>query len=170
MTKRMSKAELLRRKGNMQILFNDERKPGETIIKKMYEAADICITEKGFNPERFIVSVTFVSSGEIKELNALYRGIDRLTDVLSFQQYDSPKDFPQQDKILLGDVVICTEQALLQADDFGHSPERELVYLFVHSMLHLLGHDHDDETEKKDMRVFEEKVMEKLGLAKEEMV
>ncbi len=153
----------------MEILFNDERKPGELILEKMYEAAGLCIREKDFDPDRFIVSVTFVSSGEIKELNTLYRGINQVTDVLSFQQYDSTKDFPAQGKILLGDVVICTEQALLQADDFGHSPERELVYLFVHSMLHLLGYDHGELDEKKDMRNFEETIMEKLDLAREEL-
>lgn len=153
----------------MEIIFNEERKPGESIIEKMYEAAKLCLEEKGFQDDRFTVSVTFISSEEMKELNGLYRGIDRVTDVLSFQQYESPEDFPAQGELLLGDVVICTEQALLQADDFGHSPERELVYLFVHSMLHLLGHDHNDPDEKKEMRVFEEKIMDKLGLTREEM-
>lgn len=153
----------------MEIIFNEERKPGESIIEKMYQAAKLCLEEKGFKDDRFTVSVTFISSEEMRELNRLYRGIDRVTDVLSFQQFESPDDFPAQGELLLGDVVICTEQALLQADDFGHSPERELVYLFVHSILHLLGHDHDAPDEKKAMRIFEEKIMDKLGLAREEM-
>lgn len=153
----------------MEIIFNDGKRPGDTILERMYEAAEICLKGQKLDPERFIISVTFVSSEEIKELNALYRNIDSVTDVLSFQQYDSIKDFPKQGMILLGDVVICTEQALLQADDFGHSPERELVYLFVHSILHLLGYDHGEDDEKKDMRELEEDIMDKLGLAREEL-
>lgn len=153
----------------MEIIFNDERKPGKTITEKMHEAAELCLRKEGFDANRFIVSVTFISSEEIKELNNLYRGIDKVTDVLSFQQYDNPKDFPAYGKILLGDVVICTEQALLQADDFGHSPERELVYLFVHSLLHLLGYDHGEGEEKKCMRELEESIMTELGLTREEI-
>ncbi len=153
----------------MEILFNDERKPGESIIAKMHEAAELCFEKKGLDANRFIVSVTFISSEEIKELNMLYRGINQITDVLSFQQYDHPEEFPSQGKILLGDVVICTEQALLQADDFGHTPERELIYLFTHSLLHLLGHNHEDKEEKKCMRELEENIMCRLGLTREEV-
>ncbi len=153
----------------MEIVFSDERKPGESILEKMYEAAELCLSKKGVDSERVTVSVTFVSSGEIKELNALYRNIDKITDVLSFPQYESPAEMPEQGGILLGDVVICTEQALLQADDFGHSPERELVYLFVHSILHLLGYDHENPEEQKEMRQFEESVMTQLGLERKEL-
>jgi conserved hypothetical protein TIGR00043 len=64
----------------------------------------------------------------------------------------------------LGDVVICSEQALLQADEFGHSPERELVYLFVHSIFHLMGFDHLVEEDKKAMREQEEKIMTLMGI------
>jgi probable rRNA maturation factor len=66
--------------------------------------------------------------------------------------------------ISLGDVVICPEQALLQADEFGHSAERELVYLFVHSVLHLLGYDHVEDEDKRKMRTREEKIMSEIGL------
>jgi probable rRNA maturation factor len=71
---------------------------------------------------------------------------------------------PKSGGILLGDVVICTDQALLQADEFGHSPERELVYLFVHSVFHLMGYGHDDESEKGKMRALEEKIMKIVKL------
>jgi probable rRNA maturation factor len=102
----------------MEIIFSDERKPGESILQKMYQAAELCLAKKDLDPERVTVSVTFVSSEEMKELNALYRNVDRVTDVLSFPQYENPEEIPEQGNILLGDVVICTEQALLQADDF----------------------------------------------------
>lgn len=151
----------------MEILFNDERKPGESILEKMYGAAELCLAKNNIDPERVTVSVTFVSSGEIKELNSLYRNVDEVTDVLSFPQYESYEQFPAKGQILLGDVVICTEQALLQADDFGHSPERELVYLFVHSILHLMGYDHDQDGNKREMREFEEYVMMQMGLTRE---
>ena len=153
----------------MEIIFSDERNPGESILQKMYQAAELCLAKKDLDPERVTVSVTFVSSEEMKELNALYRNVDRVTDVLSFPQYENTEEIPEQGNILLGEVVICTEQALLQADDFGHSPERELVYLFVHSMFHLLGLNHEQEDEKKDMRQLEESVMEQLGLKREEL-
>jgi len=164
------KISRLGRKGCvMEIVFSDGRKPGKPILTKMYEAAGLCLAKKGVDSERVMVSVTFVSREEIKELNTLYRNINEITDVLSFPQYENPGQFPSQGTILLGDVVICTEQALLQADDFGHSPERELVYLFVHSMLHLLGYDHGEAGGKKDMREFEESVVEHLRLPREEM-
>lgn len=68
----------------MEIIFSDERKPGESILQKMYQAAELCLAKKDLDPERVTVSVTFVSSEEMKELNALYRNVDRVTDVLSF--------------------------------------------------------------------------------------
>ena len=66
--------------------------------------------------------------------------------------------------LCLGDVVICPEQALLQAEEFGHSGERELVYLFVHSVFHLMGYDHMEEESKSEMRAQEEKIMSQIGL------
>ena len=97
----------------MEIIFSDERKPGESILEKMYQAAELCLAKKGLDPERVTVSVTFVSSEEIKELNGLYRNIDKVTDVLSFPQYESPEKIKDQGEIMQGDVVICKEQALL---------------------------------------------------------
>ena len=70
--------------------------------------------------------------------------------------------------ILLGDVVICTEQALIQAEEYGHSAERELVYLFVHSLLHLLGHAHETAVDKKIMRAKEEQIMSFMGLERQD--
>ena len=90
-----------------------------------------------------------------------------MTDVLSFPQFESLEEIKGKEGILcLGDVVICPEQALLQADEFGHSGERELVYLFTHSVLHLLGYDHEAEADKEKMRALEEKVMSKIGLTR----
>ncbi len=148
----------------MNLIFSDERMPGQLVVDKMLEAAKLCVIEENLDPERIEISVTFVSSEEIKELNGIYREKDAVTDVLSFPQYDSLQDLPKNGVICLGDVVICPEQDLLQADEFGHTGERELVYLFVHSVFHLLGYDHMDEEEKEEMRLQEEKIMQKLDL------
>ena len=114
----------------MEILFSEERMPGNNIIEKMYEAAEICLKEEGIDHNKVTVSVTFVSSEEIRELNQIYREVDSVTDVLSFPQYDRIGDAIKDEIICLGDVVICTEQALLQADEFGHSPERDCVSVY----------------------------------------
>lgn len=151
----------------MELLFSEERRPGPSIINHMEQAGKICVREAGLDPGQVSVSITFVSSEEIRELNLLYRKIDAVTDVLSFPQYAQLADLPSSGPLCLGDVVICTEQALLQADDYGHSPERELTYLFVHSMLHLLGHDHMTDDSKSTMRRAEEAIMEQVGLSRD---
>ena len=113
------------------------------------------------------VSVSFVSNDEIHRLNKIYRQKDRATDVLSFPlgqdgHYDTNKE---TGCALLGDVVISLEMAVKQADMYGHSLERELCYLTVHSVLHLLGYDHLDEGPmKRQMREREEKILTEMGL------
>ena len=112
------------------------------------------------------VSVTFVDNDEIRRLNAEFRNIDAATDVLSFPMgEDGVYDVnPDTGSKILGDVVISLERAWEQAREFGHSPEREVCYLAVHSMLHLLGYDHMEPQEKAEMRLKEENVMELIGL------
>ena len=100
-------------------------------------------------------------------MNAAYRQKDAVTDVLSFPQYDDLNDLDNEEEICIGDVVICSEVAHRQAEEYGHSYERELLYLFVHSILHLLGYDHMEEDEKKEMRRREEDVMDKIGLKRD---
>ncbi len=151
----------------MEIIFGEERMPGEAVVEKMKEAAALCIRHEGFSKdeeERVEISLSFVSPEDIRALNREYRDVDRVTDVLSFPQFADLEDIPEDGAIALGDVVICTDQALLQADEYGHSPEREIVYLFVHSVLHLLGYDHMEESDKEEMRAQEEKVMSLIGL------
>jgi len=149
----------------MNLIFSDEHLPGQVVIDHMTQAAELCLREENLDPENVEISVTFVSSEEIHELNKVYRGKDSITDVLSFPQFESIEEMKDVDGVLcLGDVVICPEQALLQADEFGHSGERELVYLFVHSVFHLLGYDHMEEDDKTTMRAQEEKIMSQIGL------
>jgi probable rRNA maturation factor len=111
----------------------------------------------------FEVSVSFVTNEEIRHLNKLYRNVDSETDVLSFPMDD---DEDIEGIIMLGDVIISTEKIIEQAQEFGHGTEREMIYLTVHSMLHLLGYDHMKEDEKKEMRYMEKEVMKRLQLFK----
>jgi probable rRNA maturation factor len=112
------------------------------------------------------VSFSFVSAAEIKNLNAEYRGKDMVTDVLSFPMYEDfifhygiiIKENPFL-PLLLGDIVICIEQAETQAKEYGNTLTRELSYLSVHSVLHLLGYDHMEEDEKAVMRGIEKEIM-----------
>lgn len=150
----------------MELIFSEGHMPGQAVIDNMRRAAIRCAENEGVDPERVSVSVTFVDPLEIRELNRIHRQKDAVTDVLSFPQFESFSDMPKEGEICLGDVVICSEQALLQADEYGHSGERELVYLFVHSMFHLLGYDHMNEEERLEMRGREEAVMEALGLCR----
>lgn len=112
------------------------------------------------------VSVSFVNNEEIKRLNREFRNIDRETDVLSFPNIDEFElDFEISPRII-GDIVISVEKAREQADEYGHSFEREIIYLTVHSMLHLLGYDHIEAEDKLLMRPKEKDIMKSLGVFK----
>lgn len=113
------------------------------------------------------ISVRFVDNEQIKELNTQFRNIEKETDVLSFPlgengEYDRN---PATGAALLGDIVISVQKAMEQAEEYGHSLEREIAFLTVHSMLHLLGYDHvDGGLEAVRMREKEETVLTQLGL------
>jgi probable rRNA maturation factor len=109
----------------------------------------------------FEVSVSFVTNEEIKKLNKEYRNVNSETDVLSF-----PMDDEFDGRIILGDIVLSTQRIIEQADDFEHTLEREMIYLTVHSMLHLLGYDHMDAMEKNKMRTREKEIMKELKIFK----
>ena len=109
------------------------------------------------------VSVTFVDNERIRELNRDYRSIDRATDVLSFPLFDD--DFGDGEACALGDIVLSLEKADAQAKEYGHSFERETAFLVVHSMLHLLGYDHEtSEEDEKEMFFRQEEIMKLLKL------
>lgn len=157
----------------MKIYTQETQWAEQEVLELMGQAARQCMMLEGFSAEeieRTEISLSFVSPEEIHALNRQYRQVDRPTDVLSFPQYDDLNDLPQEGEICLGDVVICSAQAKAQAAEYGHSERREMLYLFVHSVLHLLGYDHMEEDEKRQMRQREEEVMKKLGLTREEDV
>lgn len=118
--------------------------------------------------EQVEVGVTFVDDVAIQSLNREYRGKDVPTDVLSFPQDDDDGFFvPEGVPRILGDIVISLPRAAEQAGDYGHSMEREVVYLAVHGLLHLLGYDHEDSQEQSIMRQREEEVMARIGLGRD---
>ncbi|MBC8588375.1 rRNA maturation RNase YbeY [Paratissierella segnis] len=112
--------------------------------------------------DNYEVSVSYVDNYEIKKLNREYRGIDRETDVLSFP-FNEVVDIPV---LILGDIIISVEKAYEQSIDYGHSLDREIVYLTVHSMFHLMGYDHLKDEEKEIMRNKEKRVMKNLKVFK----
>ena len=113
------------------------------------------------------VSVTFTDNEGIKALNAQYRGIDKETDVLSFPltDFEGGDEPPVDEEITgLGDIVISLEKAQAQADEYGHSFEREMAFLTVHSMLHLLGYDHVNSEKDEEMRCRQREILNNMGL------
>ena len=122
-----------------------------------------------YDVENGEVSVTLTNNAYIRTLNKQYRGIDRSTDVLSFALNES--DEPTVDGGLavnvLGDLIISVERAEAQATDYGHSVRREMAFLTVHGMLHLLGYDHMEDEERAEMEAEQRFVMDKLGIPRE---
>ncbi len=111
------------------------------------------------------VSVAMVDKREIQTLNNLHRNKNSVTDVLSFIQYDEEGFVAYEDEaVFIGDIVICYQVALEQAQQYGHSLERELAYLTCHSCLHLLGYDHMTVEDKAEMRAREKIIMQKMKL------
>ena len=114
------------------------------------------------------VGVTFLDDAAIQELNRDYRDKDRPTDVLSFalNEGDEPNIIDAPEEELLGDILISLETTARQAEEYGHSLERELAYLTVHGMLHLLGYDHEEPADQAEMRLEEEAVLAALGIVR----
>ncbi len=123
----------------------------------------ICLFQE-LNDDNYEISLSFVSEAEIRKLNRDYRDKDSVTDVLSFPLDD---DFAIQTN-LLGDIIICCKRAIEQAKEYNHSIKREIVYLVVHSMFHLLGYDHIDESDRIIMRNKEKSALKEIGIYKDE--
>ena len=121
--------------------------------------------------------VVFVSPEEIQSLNSSTRGIDRVTDVLSYPTLDgirgkvvSPKDYPLEldddGNLFIGSIAVCEQRAKEQAEEYGHSLTREITYLICHGLLHLLGYDHETDEDKREMRGLEEEIMTTIKITR----
>ncbi|MFY9174908.1 MAG: rRNA maturation RNase YbeY [Peptococcia bacterium] len=122
-------------------------------------------------PQETEVSISFVDNDSIRQLNRDYRGIDRETDVLSFalDEEDQAGDIPFANGSgiqLLGDIIISLEKAQEQAFEYGHSLEREVGFLTIHGLLHLLGFNHEEPLETEKMRETEEMILQASGLGR----
>ena len=146
----------------MEIYYDDRQDDIEITeeIKNLIEKSISAVLKVENLDENVEVSVSFVGDDEIRDLNREYRGVDKSTDVLSFPMDD---EFIIDNRIL-GDVIINTRRVMEQAEELGHSNERELSYLTVHSILHLLGYDHMKDEDKKEMREREKLAMRELSI------
>ncbi len=152
-------------------LSNEQEKmaPPEDIEHLIEICTAAALEEEGID-DTAEVSVTLVDNEGIRELNREHRDIDRETDVLSFPLGDDDgyEVDPDNDAIMLGDIVISLEKAAQQAEEYGHSYRREVAFLITHSLFHLLGYDHvNSEEEEKIMFGKQEKVLDKLGITRE---
>lgn len=142
----------------------------EEIISKVLNK---CFEEENLPQNKFSVSIMLTDLKNIRNLNCKYRNIDKETDVLSFPMFEKEEidkkvvknDFQIED--ILGDMVICIPKVEEQAEEYGHSFERELSYMVVHSFYHLMGYDHMEEEPKKEMRQKEEYILKQLGITRE---
>ena len=129
-------------------------------------------------PSNLELSLSFVSPDEIKQLNKQFRGVDKVTDVLSFPTIDNPSRGvldtsaycselnEQTGNLNLGDVIICLDRAKEQAVDYGHSLKRELCFLSLHGLLHLLGYDHIEPQDEQQMNDLQDEILEQMGITR----
>jgi len=162
----------------IEISYESEKKldiPYEEIVNKMVVSAldfENC-------PYEAEVSVIFVDDEEIRKINSEYRGIDKSTDVLSFpfNEFEIPGNFdnieesvdafnPETGELLLGDIILSTDHIVEQAIEYGHSETRELAFLVVHSMLHLMGYDHMEDEDRVVMEERQRKILELEGISR----
>ncbi len=158
-----------------QIILESEVPGGEEHVELLQRVISAALDAEGVDMP-CEVNVLITDDEEIHAINLEQREVDRATDVLSFPMFElQPGELPDEDwadpdtgLVPLGDMVISLERCAAQAEEFGHSLERELSYLAVHSTLHMLGYDHLDEGEqKKQMREREEIILAVLGIGRE---
>lgn len=150
--------------------IEEDKKQIDT-IKKVIET---CFQEENLQGLNFYITITLTVPEKIKELNRMYRNIDKETDVLSFPMFERKeieqmiqRKEKQKMPEVLGDIVISIPQVHKQAQEYGHSFERELAYMLVHGFYHLMGYDHIEEKDKLEMRPKEEKILTKLHITRE---
>ena len=136
------------------------------LLDEILRAADV--VGEIYGVENSELSITLTDDEHIHALNKKFRNIDRATDVLSFafRESDEP-EIIGTDFEILGDVIISLERAKVQAADFGHSFLREVIFLEVHGLLHLLGYDHIDDDDRREMEAEQKFVMGKLGISRD---
>lgn len=164
----------------MILLWEMDMPLDPAILSAMQTAADCAEWAEGLK-RRCGVHVRMCGQQTIREINRVYRQIDRETDVLSFPLVEYPRGMTARncsrllreaydddaDACLLGDVIISIPQVYAQAAEYGHSPSREAAYLLVHGICHLMGYDHMEDDEKRRMRTMEEKILAEIGMSRD---
>ena len=151
----------------MRIIYDEEYNPEVKLQDCFLRAAELSLTREGIEAAQCEISLSFLARDEMQALNAKHRGRNAPTDVLSFPMYIGADEIREMAAgapalVLLGDVVICIEAAERQAKEIGQGLDRELAYLFVHSVFHLLGYVHEDEANRAKMREAEEETLSHL--------
>ena len=150
----------------MKVTVNQESDLHRSLI---HAAAEAALTYENFERDCEI-EVLFADLEEIREINAEQRGIDRPTDVLSFPMEEDPfnaEEDPESGAVFLGSMVLCLPKAEAQAEEYGHSLEREVAFLTVHSVLHLLGYDHElGEREESEMFQKQDAILKEMGITR----
>lgn len=160
----------------MKLLWQIDTQVDPSWLSLMQTAADCALLTEGVT-RPCAVSIRLCGDDAIHEINREYRSVDRATDVLSFPTVNYPDGVTagQADKLLrrelddeldacmLGDLILSVPHVLAQAEEYGHSPEREAAYLIVHGLCHLMGYDHIEENDKRRMRAMEEKILSSIG-------
>ena len=126
-----------------------------------------CFEVENLEKTKLYVSVILTTPEVIKETNNQFRNVDKETDVLSFPMFEKNEIHDVTEEEALGDIMISVDRVCEQAEEYGHSFERELAYMLVHGFYHLMGEDHMEEEEKKIMRAKEENVLGKLHITRE---
>ena len=157
----------------MKIYFDNVGLFTKPFIKRVLERALKHLNQPS---ELLEMSLSIVSPEEIQELNKSFRDVDKVTDVLSFPTCDNPtrgaitvvcEDVnPETDLVNIGDIVICLERAKEQAKEYGHSLKRELAFLSLHGLLHLLGYDHVEEEDEKQMVALQKEILDQAGITR----
>ena len=148
----------------------EENEQYEKTVKKVLQK---CFEEEKLLNSKLTITITFTNPEEIRKINKEYRNIDKATDVLSFPMFEKEEleekiekeDFLHED--ILGDIIISIEKVKEQAIEYGHSFERELSYMLVHGFYHLMGYDHIEEKDKKEMRPKEDKILNELKITRD---
>lgn len=141
-----------------QIKFELEKKNVELFNQIMERTKQLLKIEKDYT-----FSIIFVNDAMIHEINRDYRNIDRPTDVISFAMMDSEDEYEMmEEECELGDIFISVDAIIRQAQEYGHSFDRELSFLFTHGLLHLLGYDHMQEEEEKEMFQLQDEILDEI--------
>ena len=164
----------------MKLIWQIDTEVKPSWLSLMQTAADCALLMEGVT-RPCAVSIRLCGDEEIHEINREHRGVDRATDVLSFPTVSYPEGVTagqadrllrrelddELDACLLGDLILSVPHVLAQAEEYGHSPEREAAYLIVHGLCHLMGYDHIEEEDKRRMRAMEEKILSAIGQTRE---